>query len=397
MKIQRFEGKDLQEALRLAQLALGPDAVILQTRRVPGTAMMRLVGKLRVEVLAAVDLSPSVMGPPRGSSTTKSSPAPPPASSPVGHGPGSYRSAGMARGREAPAEAEHVHQPAPPVPSESATPATWSNELAALRREMSSLRREFSQALRSTVAPGAATAPPGTASPSDCRFQSEIPNPKSQIEEIAQRIRSDLCTRTIEIREGICTAVALVGPTGVGKTTTLAKLAAVATHVERKRVALITVDTYRIGAVEQLETYARLLGTPLSVAYSEEDVRAARERYLDYDLVLVDTVGRPPGEARQLEEMAALLQGARLDEVHLALDARGSYATLSDVLRGFRPLRPTHLLLSKLDETPQLEDSLTAALEGGLPLSYVTTGQRVPEDLAPADGGQLAEWLLGGR
>jgi flagellar biosynthesis protein FlhF len=219
----------------------------------------------------------------------------------------------------------------------------------------------------------------------------------SSTQEIAQRIRSDLITRTIEIREGVCTTVALVGPTGVGKTTTLAKLAAVATHVERKRVALVTVDTYRIGAVEQLETYARLLGTPLSVVYSEEDVREARARYGDYDLVLVDTVGRSPGEARQLEEMSTLLQQARLDEVHLALDARCSYATLENVLRGFRTLGPTHLLLSKLDEAPRLEDSLAAALEGGLPLSYVTTGQRVPEDLAPANGGQLADWLLGGQ
>jgi flagellar biosynthesis protein FlhF len=113
--------------------------------------------------------------------------------------------------------------------------------------------------------------------------------------------------------------------------------------------------------------------------------------------VLMDTVGRAPSNYQQLEELASLLDVARPNEVHLALDARGSYATQESVLRGFRSLRPTHLLLSKLDETPQLEDSLAAALEGGLPLSYVTTGQRVPEDLAAADGAQLAAWLLGGR
>src|SRR5438067_6566254 len=112
MKIQRFEGKDLQEALRLAQIALGPEAVILQTRRVPGTGMMRLVGKLRVEVLAAVDLSPSVTGPSRGSSTSKSSPSQPSVSPPSGQGSASRRSADAVRHREASGEADDVRPPA---------------------------------------------------------------------------------------------------------------------------------------------------------------------------------------------------------------------------------------------------------------------------------------------
>jgi flagellar biosynthesis protein FlhF len=217
-----------------------------------------------------------------------------------------------------------------------------------------------------------------------------------QRQALASKIQVGLATRTIEIREGACMAVALVGPTGVGKTTTLAKLAAAATHVERKRVAFITVDTYRLGAVEQLETYARLLGVPMSVAYTAEDVRAARDRYADYDLVLVDTVGRSPRNTLQIEEMGALLDAARPDEVHLVLDAGSSYATHECAFLGFQALRPTHLVLSKLDEAPRLDESLMAALEGGLPLSYVTTGQRVPEDLAPAEVADLAGRLLGG-
>src|SRR5262249_2275591 len=158
-----------------------------------------------------------------------------------------------------------------------------------------------------------------------------------------------------------------------------------ATHVARRRVAFVTVDTYRLGAVEQLETYARLLEIPLSVAYSAEDLRSARQRYADYDLVFVDTVGRSPRNTPQLQELAALLESAHPDEIHLVMEAGGSSAPHACVLDGFRTLRPTHLVLSKLDEAPSLEDSLTAALREGLPLSYVTTGQRVPEDLAPAD------------
>jgi flagellar biosynthesis protein FlhF len=190
--------------------------------------------------------------------------------------------------------------------------------------------------------------------------------------------------------------VALVGPTGVGKTTTIAKLAAMASRVERKKVAFIAADTYRIGAVEQLQTYAQLLEVPMTVVYGPEDLQTARDQYSQHDLVFIDTVGRSPNNTTQLAELAELLSVARPDEIHLALDARGSYATQHAVLRGFRALSPTHLLLSKLDETPRLEDSLAAVLEDGLPLSYVTMGQRVPEDLAAANAPQLASWLLGG-
>src|SRR5437773_3837330 len=178
MKIQRFEGKDLQEALRLAQIALGPDAVILQTRRVPGTGMMRLVGKLRVEVLAAVDLSPSVAGPPRGASTSKNSPSQTPSASPIDHGPASCRSADAVRFVEDHPKADCVRPPASRVPAASPPPTSWSNELAALRLEMSGLRRDLSQAIELAGTPRIPTAADAL-SVSDYRFQSKTETPKS--------------------------------------------------------------------------------------------------------------------------------------------------------------------------------------------------------------------------
>lgn len=351
MKIQRFRAKTTQEALEQARIALGPEALILQTRRVPASGLERLVSRPLVEVLAAVDT-----GPPPG--TARSQP------------------------QSASKPAAEVAQPGS---------AAWQSELAALRREVVALRKIMvEQSLRQSqpYAPGTA----GRSADGSVSGLSEV----AAREAMAERLLSGLATRPIEIKEGECTVVALVGPTGVGKTTTIAKLAAVAARVERKRVALIAADTYRIGAVEQLQTYAQLLDVPMTVAYGPEDVRAAREQYAGLDLVFMDTVGRSPGNRDQLEELAELVATACPDEVHLALDARGSYATQQSVLRGFRPLCPTQLLLSKLDEAPRLEDSLTAVLEGGLPLSYLTTGQRVPEDLAAADGAHLAAWLLGG-
>jgi flagellar biosynthesis protein FlhF len=385
MKIQRFKGRTAQEALEQARLALGPEALILQTRRVQASGLQGLVTRPQVEVLAAVDTPPS--RPPRNEER------------------GTRNEERGTRRESEPASAHSSSL----VPRSSS--ADWQSELAALREEMASLRQLLSETGRSgdirAPRPGAeyrAEAMGGESAAAE-REAPRLLEPREPtrdrgplaLEELAQRLRAGLVTRPIEIRTGECTVVALVGPTGVGKTTTIAKLAAVASRVERKRVAFISADTYRIGAVEQLQTYAQLLEIPMSVAYCTEDVKAARERYVNYDLVLMDTVGRAPSNYQQLEELASLLDVARPNEVHLALDARGSYATQESVLRGFRSLRPTHLLLSKLDETPQLEDSLAAALEGGLPLSYVTTGQRVPEDLAAADGAQLAAWLLGGR
>jgi len=361
MKIQRFEARDLQRALRMAQQALGPEAVILQTRRVPETGLRGLLGGRRVEILAAVDIreESSARCAVRGAQPVE-------------------RDAAPARTERAPVPSNDSPRTAHRAPraGSEATPNVWQSEWELLRREVADLRLQL----------GRARDPVETASGPDENGD------RHRVREKLDR----LTLRPIEIRAGACTAVALVGPTGIGKTTTLAKLASVAKSHERKRVAFATVDTYRIGAVEQLETYARLQDIPLTVVRSPEEMRAARERYGAYDLLLVDTIGRPPRQQSQIEELAALLQAARLDEVHLVLEARQSLDVLRATLEGFRALRPTHLLLTKLDEAERREDALAAALEGGLPLSYVTTGQRVPEDLALAEISWLADWARGG-
>jgi flagellar biosynthesis protein FlhF len=364
MKIQRFEADTVEDALRQAQMALGPDALVLHTRQIetPGASS-------RVEVVAAVDHA--AIAPPPAPAVQSFTPA-----SPAGYG------------------APYAPAPAQSVPV-SNHPG-WEGEVAALRRELDALRTQ----LRPQPAPQAAAAPtvPATpiaapAKPSLFTAAAPAPAPAPQADPatlaLARRLRSDLTTRTITMRPGRCTTVALAGPTGVGKTTTLAKLAAAATHGERKRVAIINLDTYRIGAMEQLEAYARLLQTPLTVAYTAADVRAAREQYADYDLVLVDTTGRSPRNSAELDNLAALLDAARPEEVHLLLEMRDSPASHAAVLKAFRPLRPTHLLLTKLDEAVGLTESLEPILSASLPVSYVTTGQRVPEDLAPATSGVL--------
>ncbi len=184
--------------------------------------------------------------------------------------------------------------------------------------------------------------------------------------------------------------VALVGPTGVGKTTTIAKLAAQYSLVQKKKVGLLTLDTYRIGAVEQLSTYARLLDIPLEVALSPEDVDSLVARHRDKDLILIDTVGRSQRSREQLSELAKFLEAANPTEVHLTVSASASPAAQREAVDGFGSMSAAHLILTKLDECPQPGCIVGLSSTTLLPFSYVTCGQDVPDDISVADSKQLA-------
>ncbi|MEZ6185781.1 MAG: DUF87 domain-containing protein [Planctomycetota bacterium] len=188
--------------------------------------------------------------------------------------------------------------------------------------------------------------------------------------------------------------VALVGPTGVGKTTTVAKLAARAMLDQGLRVGLVTLDLYRVAAVDHLRTYADLLGVPLAVAQDRRELAGALAQFADRDLVLVDTAGRSPRDPARLAELAGLLQGVDL-HVNLVLAANASYHALRDARERFAALRPRGLVLTKLDEVSHPGDAFEALATDELPLRWTTDGQEVPDDLDPACAHALASWVLG--
>ncbi len=192
--------------------------------------------------------------------------------------------------------------------------------------------------------------------------------------------------------------VALVGPTGVGKTTTVAKLAAGFRIEARRRVGLLTIDTFRIAAVQQLKAYAEIMDLPMEVVEKPDQMRPALERLGDVDLVLIDTAGRSPRNDARIDQLVELLRSAQPDETHLVLSATSSAATIQSALRGFAPVRPTAAILTKLDEAPQTASVLSAIAAtddfAGVPLSYMTNGQQVPDDISTADAGILLSRLL---
>jgi flagellar biosynthesis protein FlhF len=197
----------------------------------------------------------------------------------------------------------------------------------------------------------------------------------------------------IQVVPGRRTVVALVGPTGVGKTTTIAKLAAHYRLREQCSVGLITVDTYRIAAVEQLKTYAQIMDLPLEVVATPREMHAAVDRLADADLVLIDTAGRSPRDAVRLSELRGLLGQSQADEVHLVLSAASGPDSIDIAAGAFSTVGASALVLTKLDEAVSLDWLPVLLKRHRLPLSYTTNGQNVPDDIQPASVLRLSEFM----
>ncbi len=191
--------------------------------------------------------------------------------------------------------------------------------------------------------------------------------------------------------------VALIGATGVGKTTNVAKLAAHFAVRERARVALLTADTYRVAAPEQLRVYANIIGLPMEVVSEPRDMAAALQRLVNYDLVLIDTAGGSQFNARQIHELSQMLRAAQPDETMLVMAANTQIEDLRQVVHNFRAARPTALFFSKLDETQRYGVFLSLLAEVALPMSYFSIGQNVPDDIMLARPATVARLILEGR
>ena len=190
-----------------------------------------------------------------------------------------------------------------------------------------------------------------------------------------------------------------IGPTGVGKTTTIAKIAATLKLTKKTKLALITSDTYRIAAVEQLRTYANILGIPLQVVYTPEDMVQATEELRDYDLVFVDTAGRSHNNDEQREDIQKLFDSVKEEqrEVYLVLSATTKYKDLVKIATTYAEMTKYNLIFTKLDETDTIGNIFNIRMLTGAPLSYSTYGQNVPDDIGKTNAQNIAKQLLGGN
>ncbi len=191
-----------------------------------------------------------------------------------------------------------------------------------------------------------------------------------------------------------------IGPTGVGKTTTIAKLASELSVTQKKKVALLTVDTYRIAAAEQLRTYASILEIPFRVIYSIDEMKQAAEDFKDYDFIMVDTAGHSlhNEELKQgVESFIRVLEDAMECENFLVLSATTKYRDLIEIADAYSEMVAYRLIFTKMDETGAKGNLYNVRMHTGAPVAYITNGQNVPDDIAIFDAQRIVKNLLGGK
>ena len=205
-------------------------------------------------------------------------------------------------------------------------------------------------------------------------------------------------THSMELEEGKTKYIFFIGPTGVGKTTTIAKLASSIVMGRKAKVAMLTSDTYRIAAVEQLRTYANILDVPLKVIYSDTEMNEITEEFSHYDMVFVDTAGRSHKSSEQRDDIERLLSAVPEEdrEIYLVLSSTTKYKDLISITERYSEITNYRLIFTKLDETTCIGNIFNIKMLTNAPLSYLTNGQNVPDDIAKTDAQAIAKQLLGG-
>ncbi len=371
----------MQEALVLVRRDLGPKAAVLHTREVRGSGLLGwLSGSRQIEVMASTEVNvPSRLA--KREPVAAAAPAAPAMES----SPGIEWAAKSMFRDELKGQLNTLHSLVEDLCRRTryAPQHDWSGGLFRLYTDLieaevsEDLARELIERLRGEAPDG------------------EIDDSTLAKTRLLRIVEDEIAVAgPIRLTPGRRRLAALVGPTGVGKTTTIAKLAANFRLREKRRVGLITVDTYRIAAVEQLRTYADIIDLPMRVVSSPREMRDAVDSMADLDLVLLDTAGRSPQDEIKLQELKTYLDEADADEVHLVLSSVASASALNRTAERFAVVGATSLILTKLDEAAGLGNLLPLFRSCKLPLSYLTHGQNVPDDIAPADRRRLARSML---
>ncbi|MEA3279822.1 MAG: flagellar biosynthesis protein FlhF [Thermodesulfobacteriota bacterium] len=206
--------------------------------------------------------------------------------------------------------------------------------------------------------------------------------------------RMGITSSPIRIGNGKKKLIAFIGPTGVGKTSTVAKLAAAIAIDMKKDVALITLDNYRIGAVAELEIYARIIGVPMKTAFNSKELKRTIKEFKEVDVILIDTAGISRKDERQFNDLKAFFDKIRMDEIHLLLSATTKDDDLDDIVKNYKLFPVNRLIFTKLDETATYGNMLNQLIKSKIPISYFTNGQQIPEDIHEATMEKLAGLLV---
>lgn len=429
-KRYKIRASTFDEAYRQMRTQLGKDAEVISTSEVPMSGVLGLLGRTYVEVTAHVRSKPTSHPTPR-----PSSPAPQrkPSAAERRYTNGLRTAGSLARDPKV-AEYEQLIQSAqnrmrevespsdvPEVKTpESVVKFPQQGEGAPAVDTMRQQLREMREMLQVLMAEAPGAGLPVEVAPHyqqlleqgvDRKLAASVIAAAAQSDNqeylrdaaaVRERVRLEIRKR-VQVAEGEKPAlgrakmVALVGATGVGKTTNLAKLAARSALSKKQRVALLTADTYRVAAADQISKYASIIGMPIKVVHDANEMAAARKEYSDYDVVYMDTAGGSQFNTRQVQELKLVLTAAQPDETFLVMSANTQIEDMRSMAANFGCLKPSGVIFTKLDETRRFGPLFSILAEGKLPLAYLSTGQNVPDDILVAQPGMIANLILEGR
>lgn len=408
MRIRRYTGRDAQEAMLKVKMDLGSEAVILSTRKVKKKGFFGFLKKPLTEVLAAVDEDYGNKNHDKPVSSMKN-----------GNAAGLYgpkASAGSVREENdrvslLESKLKQMESMLNKMYADMFKEKTQEKKESGEAHTTGAIRPETEKAQQTVNQTGPDIYKSFTRVLAESEIEPVIID--RMLEKIKQLVKKpdsidDLFAaarkilvnilgepQTISFREdGKPTVVMFLGPTGVGKTTTLAKIAADYSLNHEKKIGFITADTYRIAAVEQLKTYAEILNIPISVIYTPQEIKDAIANYSDKDLILIDTAGRSHKNAEQFAELKMLVASAQADEVFLVLSCNLGRTACKEIINHYNFIKNYKLLFTKLDEAPVPGIILNARYATGKRLSYTTAGQSVPDDIEVANVENIVKSIL---
>lgn len=373
MKVKKFTAQTMHDAMKLIRSELGDDAVILNSKEVETGGLLGFFTKKQLEVIAAIDPVANRVPMSNQREQVKRNTAPRSVSST----PQLQKSA-KPNHDSLLNEINQLKQLIHGLSEKSGLSGSGANEYPEPFQQIEDLFRAhgvtemirlnlIKHLLKKWYEQSASE-----------RNTDEI---KSELSRYLDELLADVPMGGLSFERQI---INIVGPTGVGKTTTIAKIAAHCVLKKQKKVALVTTDTYRIAAVEQLKTYAKILNIPLEVAYSVDDFKSAITQFKHYDLVIVDSAGRNFRNRLYVEELSKVIDFQHEAETYLVLSLTSKYEDMKEIVQQFSLIPMEKVILTKKDETSTFGAMLNLPLELGKGIAYITNGQNVPDDMVEA-------------
>ncbi len=391
MFVKSYIANEMPEAMERIRKELGPDAMILSNRQIRGKGLKGFFGKKLVEVTVAYEPIPGKAIIPERKAYEQPRPAPNPPAPPVQKT--SSPTAMPAAAAQALAQAEKKFQISDSTPAPK--PAAGTEQKPALDRRSGVKLSSGAEAIGNRLMECEVFV--GVAKKIAAQTHEITTKFNDDPMQVASSLIQDMMGEpaTIKLKKYRMNIIMLLGPTGVGKTTTIVKLAGLFTINHGLKVGFINTDTYRVAAQEQLKAYAEIMELPICTVYSPEDLEDALVKMQDRDVVLIDTAGKSPVDKRYREDIEAYIHHSGADELLVCVSASMGYGASRELINHYSFLSGYKLIVTKLDEVSAWGSVLNISSLAKQPIAFITTGQNVPFDISIPDTKLVAKNLLG--